>query len=313
MSTFNNNERACVIGAGSIGLFLQYLLQKSVPATLLGRQKSVSALSEKRLAISGAVASECQVNTAVLDESTSFTEFSTIFIATKAHEVNAILEQLKRRIKPATAIVLCQNGIGLFDAAEKVLGEVPVFRLSCWMGIQRKDLNHIHVAGIHKFDLSGLPQYADVLRNWQEILIDAGVTTTISCNPVYSEWQKALWNITVNGLCSIANRNNGAILEYPELRCAAELILSEAVKVAALEGIELTEQDQQAVFLSLEKTAGNINATLQDLRAGRHPELEYFNGAVTRIAQKHDQIAPLNETIWNLVSFLEKTQQLKES
>jgi 2-dehydropantoate 2-reductase len=197
--------------------------------------------------------------------------------------------------------------------ARQELPKNPLLRLACWMGVQRLDLNHIDISGIYKFDIAAEPQYEAALNACADILSGSGIPTTRSTDPLYNEWQKALWNITVNGLCSILNTRNGAILDHPEILDTAKLLVAETVNIAALEGVHLTEEDQHVVFASLEKTRTNLNATLQDLKAGRHPELEFLNGAVVQTAGKHGQKAPLNETIINLVTYIEKTNRLREA
>ncbi len=110
-------------------------------------------------------------------------------------------------------------------------------------------------AGLHKFELAA-QTLESTLSYWAETLQRAGIPTTFSTNPIQSEWEKALWNITVNGLCSIVNTHNGAILDHPELREIAENILEEAVAVAKNEGIMLDARSKAAVFGTLEKLKG---------------------------------------------------------
>lgn len=302
---------AYVLGAGGIGLHLQCLLQKTRGSKLICRPSSYARLQDSPLKITGIAEESLKLDCLLLDDLTNVDPQAPIFIATKAHEALALLAALQEKIEKTNPIVLCQNGIGIYEAAGKVLPENPVVRLLCWIGVQRMDLDHIHIAGIHKFEFASSKQNEPFMQDWSKALNDAGVTSVVSTDPKLSEWRKALWNITVNGLCSIADAPNGAILDYPQLGQVAKQIASEAVRIANADGVNLSEDDLAAVFQSLEKTRNNTNATLQDLRAGRHPELEFLNGAVCEVARIHDQKAPLNETIVDIVSYLEKSQKRK--
>jgi 2-dehydropantoate 2-reductase len=297
-----------VVGAGGIGLLLQYLLQKNNDCRLVTTQRSFERLSDAPLKVSGSREDMVDVPCLRWTDVTRLDPNACVLLTVKSHQVLSVLDTLKPLLAETNIVALCQNGIGIYDLARQALPKNPILRLSCWMGVRRVDLNHIDVAGVYKFDLGGEPRNEACLRAVGEILSATGIPLTVSTDPRKSEWQKALWNIAVNGLCSLLNGPNGIILDNPEVLDCAKLLVTEAVEVAALDGIHLSEEDQLAVFASLEKTRANINATLQDLRAGRHPELEFLNGAVVETATRHDQKAPVNETIMNLVTYIEKTK-----
>jgi 2-dehydropantoate 2-reductase len=311
MTTGRSQPRIVIVGAGSIGLYLQYLLQDGKDSILIAREHSYRELRKQPLRITGSLESSLMLNCERW-EAQEEGSIDVAFIATKAHELAGTLGLLGGLLSREASIYLCQNGIGIYNEAKNLLPSYKIFRASCWMGIRRLAPNHISVAGVHKLEISGPDAFRAEMERWQESFILAGLNTTISCNPVLSEWQKALWNIAVNGVCAVLDRPNGVILDNAEVYSVAEGLIDEAIAVACAEGVELTQEDKDAVFDSLRKTRTNINATLQDLRQGRHPELEYLNGAVARIARKHDQKASINETILSLVNYLDKTGARKE-
>lgn len=297
-----------VMGAGGIGLLLAYLLVKNgLDIELIARTHTKESLLRNKLKIEGAINDEVSVDCKLLEEISSFNAGDVIFITTKASDTKELLSDLDSKLAKGAIVVLCQNGIGVFEGAKLLVGEeTSLLRLNCWMGAARTDANVVKLAGTFKFDLSGLDQNS--LSRVAEILNITGIRVDVGDDPYLSEWQKALWNIAVNGLCSIVDQKNGVILDHDELKSIAEGLLKESKRVAALDGVNLKDEDLKQVFKSLETTRGNINATLQDLRAGKHPEIDYLNGAVVKRARKHDQNAPLNETIVNLVSYLEKVE-----
>lgn len=300
-----------VVGAGSIGLFLQYLLQGPTQSVLYARSHSRDILQNKPLQITGQREGSLKVNVFGKGDLLTLAPDATLFITTKAPEIASVLDELKAHLKGQEAIVLCQNGIGVFDEVRRMLPHARLFRLHCWMGTRRVAVDHVHVAGVYRFELAGAE--VDFLNTWQEILLNTGINCTVDSNIHRSEWKKALWNIAVNGIACIANDTNGVVLKYAPLRRIAERLLDEAIQVAALEGIQLTQDDRNSVFSSLEKTSKNINGSLQDLRAGRSSELQYMNGAVVAAAARHGIQAPTNETIFNFVQYLEHSQTRKDT
>jgi 2-dehydropantoate 2-reductase len=302
-----------VIGAGAIGLFVQYVLDhvdSPLRPVLICRSPSYQKLKTNPLRLTGAITDSRKIQCAQLDDVSNFDSESIIYIATKAHEAMDLLKILP--LDPNHKIVLCQNGIGIYDQAKKLLPNHCLIRLLCWMGTRREDVDCLAVAGIYKFEVAGDSDNKTAIEQIAKDVGATGVTVTTSNDPHLSEWKKSLWNITVNGLCSIADAPNGAILDDPDLKQIADQIADETISVANSAGIGLGSADKNAVFDSLEKTRSNINATLQDLRAGRHPELEFLNGAVVDTARIHDQKAPLNETIVHMISYLEKSQKRRE-
>lgn len=304
--------KGLVIGAGSMGLLLQYLVQESQEIHLLARDSSCAALNTTPLTVTGVIEGGLSVRCHTWSDVPTISLEAPIFVATKAHELTLVLGDLAKYITPSNPVVLMQNGLGIYDQAKVILPKNPISRLLCYIGVRKVSATHIHVAGIHKYELAGDESQSAFLSNWKDILKSKGIETTISFDAKASEWQKALWNLSINGLCSIVDEPNGAIADSPELNQVARAIVLEAVEIAKLEGIHLTTGHIEDVFKSLARTRENINATLQDLRAGRHPELEFLNGAVAKIAAKHGRQAPLNEAIFNLVTYLEKADKRKE-
>ena len=296
-----------VLGAGGIGLLLEYLLVKNgCAAQLIARSHSKNSFFDGKLTVEGAIDDKVSIVCRTLEEIERFSKDDIIFVTVKASDTKGLLAQLKDKVEEGAIIVLCQNGIGIFEESKDLIAQATSLRLNCWMGAARTELNVVKLAGTFKFDLSGFDK--DALQKVAEVLKLTGIRVDVGDAPLLAEWQKALWNIAVNGLCSIVDRENGAILEHSELKTIAEGLLEEARRVAKLDGVELSDEDLKQVFKSLETTRANVNATLQDLRAGKHTEVDYLNGAVVRRAWEHDQNAPLNETIVNLINYLEKVE-----
>ncbi len=304
-----------VLGAGSLGLFTQYHFQKNgLQSILLGRKNTKEHFKNNKLHVSGMLEDAINIDCDTLEDlpAEKVTDDSVIFVLCKADQVEPILINLNERLgaKCACTLVLCQNGIGVFDLASALTAATAfkLVRLHYWLGTERKAIGEVKIAGVYKFDLSAEKENKDAMSVVESILGVTGITIEKGFDPHLSEWKKALWNIAVNGLCSIADKPNGAILDYPELFALSKTLVQEACEVAKLGGIELTQSDIDQVFRSLSQTRANTNATLQDLRVGKASEIDYFNGAVVKYARSHGQKAPFNETITNLVLYLERSR-----
>lgn len=299
-----------VLGAGAVGLWLQWRLQSQGGCTLLARGAILARLREDALTVvdaTGAVLDRPRLTLADV-ETVVLSPGATVLVATKADDVEAALDTLWGRLPLDATVVLCQNGIGVVDAAAAQYGAWAYGRAGCWMGARREDAGTLVVAGVHRVDLAGQAEARPALEALGHRLRAAGVAVDdLGEDIARAEWRKALWNVAVNALCAVADGPNGLLLDHPPLRRVAESLLDEALEAAARDGVTLTDDDRAAVWRSLETTRRNVNATLQDLRAGRRPELAWLNGAVARAARRQGWRARANEALLDLVEHLHAT------
>ncbi|MES9964811.1 MAG: ketopantoate reductase C-terminal domain-containing protein, partial [Candidatus Sedimenticola sp. 20ELBAFRAG] len=59
--------------------------------------------------------------------------------------------------------------------------------------------------------------------------------------------------------------------------------------------------------VQLPATAGHHSSMLQDIRNGRETEIDFINGAIVRLGEKHGVETPVNQTLVNQIRF--KTAQ----
>lgn len=111
-------NRFFVFGAGGIGLLLQYLIGKNDDCILIARRKTKDRLLSEKLKIEGAIEDSLAVVCKTIDDIDSFSDQDIIFIATKAQDALALVESISSKLAPKSVIVLCQNGIGIFESAK---------------------------------------------------------------------------------------------------------------------------------------------------------------------------------------------------
>jgi 2-dehydropantoate 2-reductase len=99
---------------------------------------------------------------------------------------------------------------------------------------------------------------------------------------------------------------NGAL---QRLRQTTFELVQELVPVAHAEGIPLDlEETFSKVLASMEQTGSNRSSMLQDIRAHRLTEIEWINGAIVRLARKHDIAVPRHQQLLELVHFVEQPE-----
>lgn len=299
-----------VLGAGAVGLWLQWRLQLQGGCTLLARGATLQRLRAEALQVRDASGAELDRLQLQVDDVAvaALPRGATVLIATKADDVGPALDALWGRLPLDATVVLCQNGIGVVEAAAAQYGAWAYGRAGCWMGARREHEDTLVVAGVHRVDLAGQAAARPALALLGQRLRASGIAVDDLGEDIdRAEWRKALWNVAVNALCAVVDGPNGLLLEHPPLRRLAESLLDEALEVAGRDGVTLDGNDRATVWRSLETTRRNINATLQDLRAGRRPELAWLNGAVARGARRQGWQARANEALLDLVEHLHAT------
>ena len=112
-------------------------------------------------------------------------------------------------------------------------------------------------------------------------------------------WKKLTFNCVINGLGSILQVKNN-MLQSAYLKDTKKAIIKECIEVAEKEGVIL----QKSLFESIDtfiQSSTNINSTLQDLRKHKSTEIDFLNGTIVKIGEKHNISTPVNRTIWNLI------------
>ena len=102
----------------------------------------------------------------------------------------------------------------------------------------------------------------------------------------------------------------GALTD-PHAWAIVTAIVREACRVVEAEGVALPWETPEAYleYLRTEQlpaTAAHHSSMLQDLTLGRKTEIDFMNGAVAALAQKHGIDAPYNACIADLIRFRER-------
>ena len=297
-----------VVGAGSVGTFLSAILSPFSDVTLIARERSVERFARGVL-LEGAVGGNYNFRCVSWHDLEEFPSRSVILLTTKVFQLANVLPEIGPRLSKDCTLVLCQNGLGVVDEAEKILPGHSWARAVCWFGarlLAKPDIPaSVMVGGIGNIELAGGNQEAII--ELKETLEAAGIPIQLFSSMSDVEWRKALWNISANGVLALAGATNGEMLDNPILRSLVEKVLEETAAVARADGFSLTQADLDRVFISARKVAANLNSTLQDLNAGRPTEMPWLNGQIVERGRRLGIPTPYNFLIESLVQYRTKS------
>ncbi len=252
-----------------------------------------------------------------------------VVLAMKAHQVEAVANDVPRLFGPDTVVVTMQNGIpywyfhqhggalagtpvrsvdptgvvGAKISAERVIGCVvyPASELIA-PGVVR------HIEG-DRFPVGELDgSSSDRVNRVAACFTGAGFKAPVLDNIRSEIWLKLWGNLTFNPISSLSHSTLVDICQYPPSRDLAAAMMREAQAVAHKLGIEFRVTLEKRIA-GAEKVGKHKTSMLQDVEAGRAPEIDALVGAVVELARLTDTSTPHIDTVYTLVKLLARTMQ----
>jgi 2-dehydropantoate 2-reductase len=119
-------------------------------------------------------------------------------------------------------------------------------------------------------------------------------------------WLKLWGNLTFNPVSSLSHATLVDICRYPLTRELATAMMAEAQAVAHKLGIAFRVPIDKRIA-GAEKVGHHKTSMLQDVEAGREPEIDALVGSVIELARLTDTPSPHIDTVYALVKLLART------
>ncbi len=318
--------RISVLGSGSVGLSVAASYARAGQrVTLLARGSTVPQLRREGVRVSGVCGDHHidaqQLNVCDAEQPDAVAVACDILIvATKAYQVQEALKNLMRNAQevsqalmpPPTprAVLLLQNGWGSADEARAVLPPgVPVFSSIMMIGIERRSPVHVNV------NVQASPiRVGTLFESASELMRDAVQRGQAGFLPITYEHpvepailNKFLFNTCLNAIGAITRMTYGELVSNAHTRHLIKQLADETVRVLHAERQADVAQDGESYVeqtltpFVLPKAAAHRSSMLQDVEAGRRTEIDYLNGAVVRMGQRHGISTPVNDAVASLV------------
>jgi len=317
------------IGAGSIGsLFGGYLANLAnlkpelykVEVILFGRKSHIEAINREGLSISKDSETIEIKNIKGFKNPKKYQQddnekFKYMFLTTKTYDIKEALSEYENLIKDTKLLVILQNGIGNEALVQNFIPKDKIIRILTSNGALLYAPGKVKHTG-HGFTKIGFPfikrrdaksnkRFKD-LKLLNELLTNSGIKTTLSDDIIRDSWEKVFVNIGINPFGALTRLKNGELLENKKIKALMGDAVEEAVKIAKLKHINLSEQDYKALTYDVaKKTAENKNSMLQDVLKGKKTEIDFMNGRIVKYADELGVKVPINRTLSYLIKGLE--------
>ncbi len=312
--------KALIYGGGAVGLGIASCLLKSkTQVDIVARENTVSALRKNGLVRTG-IWGDYSAEPETFGSYTSLSEITTkdydyILVCTKSFdsfEAAKDLSQYDFLLGERTKIVLFQNGWGNAEAFSSFFDKEKIYNARVITGFRRPKANEVtitvHADSIHIGSLFN--EDLECIEELCESIAKGGIPCEATSNIEKDLWAKMLYNCALNPLGAILDVPYGELAEHEFSRIIMKGIVEEVFDVIEAAGHEThwqTPQDFLEVFYRklVPDTAKHESSTLQDILAKKKTEIDALNGAVIKLAEKHEVHVPYNLAVYNIVKFIE--------
>jgi len=323
--------KIAVIGAGSIGgLVGAKLAAAGESVTFMVRGANLSTIRAQGLALVSADGTRQVVtNVQATSDYAQTGPQDVVVLAVKAHQVQDVLADLPHLLAPHTVVVPMQNGIPFWyfhdhggalagtpvtsvDPGGRIATSIAARHLIGCVVYPAAELTSPgvvkHIEG-DRFPLGELDgSTTERVTRLSEVFIRAGFKAPVLDNIRAEIWLKLWGNLTFNPISSLAHATLADICQFPLSRELAASMMTEAQAVALKLGITFRVSLEKRIA-GAEKVGKHKTSMLQDIEAGRAPEIDALVGSVIELARLTETPTPHIDTVYALVKLLARMME----
>ena len=321
--------KIAIIGAGAIGGYVGVKLALAgEDVTFMVRGANLSAIRANGMKLIERDGTEHTARNAQASNDYAATgPQDVVILAVKAHQLAAVAQDVPQLLGPHTRIVTMQNGIPYWyfhqhggalqgttvasvDPGGMILQHIPPHRVigavvypACELeapGVVR------HIEG-DRFPLGELDgQASDSVKQISACFANAGFKAPVLDNIRSEIWLKLWGNLTFNPISALAHATLVDICQYSLTRELATAMMLEAKAVANQLGIEFRVSLEKRIA-GAEQVGKHKTSMLQDVEAGRAPEIDALVGSVVELGRLTGVPTPHIATVYALAKLLAKS------
>ena len=323
--------KVAVIGAGAIGGLVGTRLAKAgEDVTFLVRGANLEAIAARGVKLIEKDGSEhIERNVRATDDYTAAGPQDAVVLAVKANQLDAVAPQLPALFGPETVVVTMQNGIPYWyfhrhggalagsrvdsvDPDGRLLVLIPPERVIGCVVYPASELlepgvvQHVEGNRLPVGELDGVSseRVAQVSAAFQRAGFKAPVLDDIRAEI----WLKLWGNLTFNPISGLTQSTLEDICRFGLTRELAASMMREAQEVANKLGIEFRVTLDKRIA-GAEKVGAHKTSMLQDIEAGRAPEIDALVGSVAELGRLTQTPTPHIDSVYALVKLLARAME----
>jgi len=321
--------KVAVIGAGAIGgLVGARLAIAGEDVTFLVRGANLEAIAARGVTLIEKDGTEQVVrDVRATDDYAAAGPQDVVVLAVKANQVDAVAPLMPRLFGPETVVVTMQNGIPFWyfhrhagplegrqvksvDPTGRLIEAMPAARLIGCVVYPASDLvepgviRHVEGNRLPLGELDG--QRSERVQRLAASFERAGFKSPV-LDDIRSEiWLKLWGNLTFNPVSALSHSTLEDICRFPLTRELAASMMREAEGVAGSLGVSFRVSIDKRIA-GAESVGAHKTSMLQDIEAGRAPEIDALVGSVIELARHTSIPTPHIDAVYALVKLLSST------
>ena len=316
--------RIAVIGVGAIGgLLAASLARAGEEVSVVARGAHLHAIRAKGLKLVDA-AGEFSAQLAATDRISDLPPQDCVVIGVKAHQVADIAGDVPGLLGPETTILTAQNGVPWWyfekhggehegrrlesvDPGGRIARALPIERIIGSVVYPAAEIVAPgmirHIEG-YRFTLGEIDGAASArVKALSEIFERAGFKAPVVSDIRSEIWLKLWGNATFNPVSALTRATLEDICRFPASRELIAGMMSEVRSVAEALGVRFRLSIEKRIA-GAEAIGAHKTSMLQDIEAGRAPEIDALLGAVLELAKIVGLEVPRLFAVYALVKLL---------
>ena len=302
------DTKVAVLGAGAMGcLFGGLMAEKGLDVTLIDVWKEhVDTINSKGLKMDGHGGDRYIKIKATMDPST-LKPVDAIIIMCKATALEKALTNAKNIIGDKTMLMSFQNGIGHEAIMQKIAGKEKV------LGGTTTQASNVLGPG-HIKNHAALPSWigeyeggmSDRVKDLAETFTAHNLETIAVPDIKKRKWMKLFALTAIGPLSSIFDLHHTDLyISNKNQEVSRELgkkIILETREVAKADGVDVTEDECLEMFNKIvDSKQTNKSSMCFDILNKRKTEIDFINGAVSKIGKGHGVKTPMNDLMYKMI------------
>ena len=297
--------KIAIIGAGAIGGYVGVKLALSgEDVTFIVRGANLEAIKKDGMKLIMEDGTEhVAKNVKATNDYDEAGPQDVVILALKAHQVDAVANDVPKLFGPDTVVVTMQNGIPFWyfhkhggpHEGQRVQSVDPTGLVSAKIPAER-------ILGCVVYPASALiaPGVVKHIEGDRFPIGELDIRAEI--------WLKLWGNLSFNPISSLSHSTLVDICQYPLSRELAGNMMIEAQRIANKLGIEFRVPLEKRIR-GAEKVGKHKPSMLQDVEAGRAPEIDALVGSVVELGRITNTATPHINSVYALVKLLAKTME----
>ena len=298
--------RIVIMGAGALGgYFGARLAAAGNDVAFVARGAHLAAIRQDGLHVTSALGDLHLRDVAATDDPRTLDPADLVLIGVKLWDLQAAAEAVRPLLRPGTAVVAFQNGVGKDDTLVGVLGRDAVIGGVAQIGavIERPGVI-AHTGTMAKLIFGELDDTRSArVEAFLASCTAAGIDAEIPADIRLATWEKFVFLVGMSAVTASMRSRLGPIRANPQALGLLRDLMQEAVTIGRAEGVKLADDYVERRMRFIERLPAEMTASMQgDLARGNRLELPWLSGAVVEMGRQHGIATPLNRAVCDILA-----------